>query len=60
MVPIICVLNDDLISWVSIEICYHDNFVFGHIFIFFDLHFCSSLCFVYLPGLGVNTFLGFM
>ena len=34
MVPIICVLNHERISWVSIEIYYHDNFVFGHIFMF--------------------------
>ena len=34
MVPIICVLNHQRISWVSIEICYHDNFIFGHIFMF--------------------------
>ena len=32
MVPIICVLNHERISWVSIEIYYHDNFVFGHTF----------------------------
>ena len=34
MIPIICVLNHERISWVSIEIYYHDNFVFGHIFMF--------------------------
>ena len=34
MVPIICVLNHERISWVSIEIYHHDNFVFGHIFMF--------------------------
>ena len=34
MVPIICVWNHERISWVSIEIYYHDNFVFGHIFWF--------------------------
>ena len=34
MVPIICVLNHEWISWVSIEIYYHDNFVFGHICMF--------------------------
>ena len=34
MVPIICILNHARISWVSIEIYYHDNFVFGHIFMF--------------------------
>ena len=43
MVPIICVLNHARISWVSIEIYYHDNFVFGHIFMFLTsifAHFC--------------------
>ena len=43
MVPIICVLNHERISWVSIEIYYHDNFVFGHIFMFLTsifAHFC--------------------
>ena len=43
MVPIMCVLNHERISWVSIEIYYHDNFVFGHIFMFltsFYAHFC--------------------
>ena len=43
MVPIICVLNHERISWVSREIYYHDNFVFGHIFVFltsFLAHFC--------------------
>ena len=39
MVPIICVLNHERISWVSIEIYYHDNFVFGHIFMFL-----TSIC----------------
>ena len=34
MVPIICVLDHERISWVSIEIYYHDNFVCGHIFMF--------------------------
>ena len=34
MVPIICILNHARISGVSIEIYYHDEFVFGHIFIF--------------------------
>ena len=46
MVPIICVLNHERKSWVSIEIYYHDNFVFGHIFMFltsFYAHFCA-LC----------------
>ena len=43
MVPIICILNQTRISWVSIEIYYHDNFVFGHIFMFLTsifAHFC--------------------
>ena len=43
MVPIICMLNHARISWVSIEIYYHDNFVFGHIFMFLTsifAHFC--------------------
>ena len=50
MVPIICVLNHERISSVSIEIYYHGDFVFGHIFMFVDLNFCSFLRFVYLPG----------
>ena len=43
MVPIICVLNHERISWVSIEIYYHDNLVFGHICMFLTsifAHFC--------------------
>ena len=43
IVPIICVLNHERISWVSIEIYYHDNFVFGHISMFLTSiysHFC--------------------
>ena len=43
MVPIICILNHARISWVSIEIYYHENFVFGHIFMFLTsifAHFC--------------------
>ena len=43
MVPIICVWNHARISWVSIEIHYHDNFVFVHIFMYLTLnfaHFC--------------------
>ena len=43
MVPIIFILNHARISWVSIEIYYHDNFVFGHICMFltsFYAHFC--------------------
>ena len=50
MVPIICVLNHERISWVSIEIYYYDNFVYGHIFMFLTsilAHFCVL---VYLPG----------
>ena len=39
MVPIICILNHARISWVSIEIYYHDNFGFGHIFMFL-----TSIC----------------
>ena len=50
MVPIICVLNHERISWVSIEIYYHDYFVFGHIFMFLTSILCSFLRFVYLPG----------
>ena len=37
------VLNHERISWVSIEIYYHDNFVFGHFFMFLTsivAHFC--------------------
>ena len=41
MVPIICVLNHERISWVSIEIYYHDNFVFGHIFMFLTSIYCN-------------------
>ena len=43
MVPIICILNHARISWVSIEIHYHNNFVFGHSFMFLTsifAHFC--------------------
>ena len=49
MVPIICVLNHERISWVSIEIHYHDNFVFGHIFMFLTSIF-AHFCVLYLPG----------
>ena len=55
MVPIICVLNHERISWVSNEIYYHDNFVFGHIFMFLTsicAHFCT-LC-TYLVGLSTR------
>ena len=41
-----CVLNHERISWVSIEIYYHDNFLFGHIVMFltsFYAH-CCVLC----------------
>ena len=51
MVSIICILNHARISWVSIEIYYHDNFVFGHIFMFLTstfAHFCV-LC-IFLVG----------
>ena len=34
MVSIICILNHERISWVSMDIYYHDNLVFGHIFMF--------------------------
>ena len=43
MVLIICILNHARISWVSIEIYYHGNFVFGHIVMFLTsifAHFC--------------------
>ena len=50
MVPIICVLNHEQISWVSIEIYYHDNFVFGHIFIFLTSILCSFLYFMCSTG----------
>ena len=50
MVPIICVLNHERISWVSIEICYHDNFVFGHIFIFLTSMLCSFWYFMCSTG----------
>ena len=46
MVPIICVLNHERISWVIIEIYHHDNLVCGHIFMFLTwifAHFCA-LC----------------
>ena len=51
MVPIICILNHARISWVSIEIYYHDNFVFGHIFMFLTSIFAvfCVLC-TYLVG----------
>ena len=57
MVPIICVLNHERISWVSIEIYYHDNFVFGHNFMFLTsifAHFCI-LC-TYLIGKQQEAF----
>ena len=43
MVRIICILNHARISWVSEEIYYNDNFVFGLIFMFLNsifAHFC--------------------
>ena len=43
MVSIICISNHVRRSWVSVEIYYHDNFVFGHIFMFLTsifAHFC--------------------
>ena len=51
MVRISCILNHARISWVSIEIYYHDNFVFGHMFMFLTsiyAHF-GVLC-TYLVG----------
>ena len=51
MVPIICILNHARVSWVSIEIYYHDNFVFHHFCMFLTsiyAHFCI-LC-TYLGG----------
>ena len=50
MVPIICILNHARISWVSREIYYHDNFVFGHIFMFLTSILCSFLCFICSTG----------
>ena len=44
MVPIICVLNHERISWVSIEIYYHDNFVLGHIFMFLTSMLIFAFC----------------
>ena len=51
IVQIRCVLNHERISWVSIEIYYHDNFVFGHIFMFLTSRFANFciLC-TYLVG----------
>ena len=48
MVPIICVLNHERISWVSREIYYHDNFVFGHIFMFLSSFFLLIFVFYVL------------
>ena len=50
MVLIICVLNHKRISWVSIEIYHHDNFVFGHILMFLTSISCSFLYFVCSTG----------
>ena len=50
MVLIICILNHARISWVSIEIYYHDNFVIGHFPHVFDLILCSFLCFMCSTG----------
>ena len=59
MVPIICILNHARISWVSIEIYYHDKFVFGHIFMFLTSIFAHFLRFVYSPGqLTARSLLG--
>ena len=46
MVLIICVSNHERISWVSIEIYYHDNFVFGHIFMFLTSIFAHFVFYV--------------
>ena len=57
MVPIICVLNHERISSVSIEIYYHDNFVLGHIFMYLTsifAHFCV-FC-TYLVGKQQETY----
>ena len=57
MDPIICILNHARISWVSIEIYYHDNFVFRHIFMFLSsifTHFCV-LC-TYLVGKQLEAY----
>ena len=53
MVPIICVLNRERISWVSIEIYYHDNFVFGHIFMFLTSFYAH--CCVYVLNWSANS-----
>ena len=67
MISIIRVLNHERISWVSIEIYYHENFVFGHIFMFLTSMFghfcvlCAQLVGVHIwRGLGGNDgkFLG--
>ena len=50
MVAIIRVLNHERISWVSIEIYYHDNVVFGTYFHVFDLILYSFLCFMCSTG----------
>ena len=51
MFPIICILNHARISWLSKEIHYHDNFVFGHTFMFLTSIFAQFrvLC-TYLVG----------
>ena len=53
MVPIICVLNHERISWVSIEIYYHDNFVFGHIFMFMTSLYAHFVFFVLYVNYGM-------
>ena len=50
MIPIICELNHARISWVSIEIYYHDNFVFGHIFMFLTSFYAHSFCLMCSTG----------
>ena len=59
MVSIICILNHARISWVSIEIYYPVNFVFGHIFMFLTsifAHFCVWC--TYLVGRQQEAFGG--
>ena len=54
MVPIISVLKHERISWVSIEIYYHDNFVFGHIFRFLTSTFAHFFV-LYLLNWSANS-----
>ena len=57
MVLIICILNHARISWVSIEIYYHDNFVFG-LFLMFLTSFFANFCVLctYLVGKQQGAF----